>query len=203
MKKKLLSSLLVLGTTAGAFAPATTLATDVIGEPTADITINGSLGVDNTDPNEEIDEGQTDWINVTLDTATIFYNVSGTTNINSPTYNIANNSGRPVKVSVQNFAQTDGSDLAVISGLNFISSLDGTNVNQPLITSGVLETFTTPAELFTLSNSAGNLTADGTSTGSNATTFKYEGSVTADNITPINPTFTLTLQLDAVEFTTN
>lgn len=200
MKKKLLSSLLVLGTSVGALAPATILATDVIGEPTADITINGSLGIDNTDPEEDIDEGQTDWINVTLDTATIFYNASGTTNINSPTYNIANNSGRPVKVSVQNFVQTDSSDISVISSLNFVSSLGGSAITQPLISNGTLQTFGSPAELFTLANSVGNLTSGGSGTDSSSTTFKYEGSVTGNNIASTNPAFTLTLQLDAVSF---
>ncbi|WP_206856050.1 hypothetical protein [Candidatus Enterococcus mangumiae] len=200
MKKKLLSSLLVVGTSLGALAPATILATDVIGEPTADITINGSLGLDNTDPEEEIEEGNTNWINVTLDTATIFYNLSGTTTIDSPTYNIENNSGRPVKVSIQSFTQTDTSNISVIDSLNFVSSLGGSAITQSLINSGNVEAFGSPVELFTLANSEGNLTEDGSGTDSKSTTFKYEGTVSGTSIARTNPAFTLTLQLDAVPF---
>ncbi|MBO0461415.1 hypothetical protein JZO83_06605 [Enterococcus sp. DIV1298c] len=200
MKKKLLSSLLVVGTSLGALAPATILATDVIGNSSADITINGSLGLDNTDPDEEIEEGDTNWINVTLDTATIFYNLSGTTTIDSPTYNIENKSGRPVKVSIKDFTQTDTSNISVIDSLDFVSSIGGSAITKPLITSGDIEDFTNPTELFTLANSVGNLNADGTSTGDQSTTFKYEGTVSGDNIARTNPAFTLTLQLDAVSF---
>lgn len=197
MKKKLLSSLLVLGTTAGAFAPATILATDVLAEPTADITINGSLGLDNTDPDEEIEEGDTNWVNVTLDTATIFYNHRNTAEIASPTYNIVNNSGRPVSVSIQNFANTGG-DFSEISSLTINSP--EFSVSEDLITNGELHAFTEVTNLFTLANSEGSLAANGGITGPNAATFNYSGTVSSNTVARANPAFTLTLQLDALKF---
>ncbi|MBO1300578.1 MULTISPECIES: hypothetical protein [unclassified Enterococcus] len=200
MKKKLLSSLLVVGTSLGALAPATILATDVIGNSSADITINGSLGLDNTNPDEEIEEGDTNWINVTLDTATIFYNLSGTTTIASPTYNIENNSGRPVSVSIQNFSSISG-DYSDITSLNFVSPAPLQSARS-LITNGVLGTFTpaTSGILFTLANNQGNLTANDDGSHPSSTTFSYSGSVDSTTIDKANPSFTLTLQLDAVNF---
>ncbi|WP_195513306.1 hypothetical protein [Enterococcus sp. 1001283B150225_161107_E12] len=200
MKKKLLASVFVLGTTAGAFAPTTILASDVIGEPTADIQINGSLGLDNTDPEEEIEEGDTNWINVTLDTATIFYNLAGTISINSPTYNIANNSGRPVAVSVKNFASNSG-DYSAISALDIVSP-SPLSASRRLIANGQLQDFTPESSgvIFTLANREGRLTATGDTSNPTSTTFSYSGAVTSANISEANPSFTLTLQLDAVNF---
>lgn len=200
MKKKLLASLFVLGTTAGAFSPTTILATDVIGEPTADIQINGSLGLDNTDPEEEIEEGDTNWINVTLDTATIFCNLAGTTSINSPTYTIANNSGRPVAVSVKNFASNSG-DYSAISALDIVSP-SPLSASRRLITTGQLEDFVPESSgvMFTLANHEGRLTATGNTTNPSATTFSYRGAVTSPDVSEASPSFTLTLQLDAVNF---
>ncbi|MEE1499604.1 MAG: hypothetical protein U0K17_06510, partial [Enterococcus hirae] len=99
MMKKVLVSMLFSGSFVGFVAPAMVQAEDVIGVDQADIQINGTIGLDNTDPEEAIEESHDNWINVTLDTATIFYNVSGRNDIESPTYTIENKSGRPVDVS--------------------------------------------------------------------------------------------------------
>lgn len=86
MMKKVLVSMLFSGSFVGFVAPAMVQAEDVIGVDQADIQINGTIGLDNTDPEEAIEESHDNWINVTLDTATIFYNVSGRNDIESPTY---------------------------------------------------------------------------------------------------------------------
>ncbi|MDG3374961.1 hypothetical protein P5D95_26195, partial [Vibrio parahaemolyticus] len=101
--KKRLASLFIAGSFVGGLVPIAVQAQDVIGDGSAEIKVNGSIGLDNTDPTETIDEESEDWINVTLDTATIFYNISGRTNIESPTYTIKNNSGRPVDVTITKF----------------------------------------------------------------------------------------------------
>ncbi|RAV23560.1 hypothetical protein DQE84_20290, partial [Staphylococcus warneri] len=67
------------------------------------------------------EESHDNWINVTLDTATIFYNVSGRNDIESPTYTIENKSGRPVDVSIADFAQTNAESITEISSLNLVS----------------------------------------------------------------------------------
>ena len=71
--KKLLSTLLV-STAVFAGAQAVSADQNIIAETDADITVNGTLGADNTDPGATIPEGDKDWINVTLPTETIFYN---------------------------------------------------------------------------------------------------------------------------------
>lgn len=121
MMKKVLVSMLFSGSFVGFVAPAMVQAEDVIGVDQADIQINGTIGLDNTDPEEAIEESHDNWINVTLDTATIFYNVSGRNDIESPTYNIENKSGRPVDVSIADFAQTNAESITEISSLNLVS----------------------------------------------------------------------------------
>ena len=99
--KKLLSTLLI--STAVFGGAQIVAAQDVIGAGEADIAVNGTLGANNTDPGSTIPEGDTDWINVTVPTETIFYNKATDATIKAPTYDITNNSGRPVTVSVKSF----------------------------------------------------------------------------------------------------
>ena len=186
MMKKVLVSMLFSGSFVGFVAPAMVEAEDVIGVDQADIQINGTIGLDNTDPEEAIEESHDNWINVTLDTATIFYNVSGRNDIESPTYTIENKSGRPVDVSIADFAQTNAESITEISSL----------------AAGTLTDFaTTPVKLFTLANNEGKLTANGTANNAFSTTFNYAGTVSSTTATKSTPTFNLTLQLDAVSWT--
>ena len=107
--KKILSGLLLIGFLSG--GAASVFAAEVNGTDSASITVDGSLGQDNTDENApNIDEGSNDWINVTVDTANIFYTTkeSQHKNITSPDYTITNNSGRAVKVSVLDFTVDSG-----------------------------------------------------------------------------------------------
>ena len=199
MMKKVLVSMLFSGSFVGFVAPAMVQAEDVIGVDQADIQINGTIGLDNTDPEEAIEESHDNWINVTLDTATIFYNVSGRNDIESPTYTIENKSGRPVDVSIADFAQTNAESITEISSLNLVSPAA---TNTSLIAAGTLTDFaTTPVKLFTLANNEGKLTANGTANNAFSTTFNYAGTVSSTTATKSTPTFILTLQLDAVSWT--
>lgn len=174
------------------------------GTNTGNVKINGTLGANNTDPTAPINEGSGQWLNVTLDTDTIFYNTATSTAIESPTYNIKNNSGRPVNVKVKTFTHDDAIDITKIGALNatFTRAKTDTNaaasVSTNLITSGALTTDFTSASTLQLANSEGKLAKDDT-TGAYSTdgTFAYGGSVTSKINETIKPTFTMTLSLQA------
>lgn len=171
------------------------------GTNNADVAINGTLGADNTDPDAPIPDGSDKWINVTLDTATIFYNTQTDTSIVSPTYNITNNSGRPVSLKVNTFKQNDSVAITTISALNVnfkrnTTSTDetGTSVSTNLISSGSLVTSFSSASSIQLANKNGMIGSTDTSGAySNKATFGYTGSVTNKLTTMIKPTFTMNL----------
>jgi hypothetical protein len=197
--KKVLSTLLIA---TAAFGSAYAISADqtIIGTDTADVQINGTLGADNTDPGTTIPEGNKDWINVTLPTDTIFYNkaTSATaTPIKAPTYNITNNSGRPVKVTATGFTGTNTA-LPTDFDLNLtVASLGGltpTTATTALVENGVLKP-TLNSELITLANKEGKLTATGAvAANSNKATFTYTGEATA--ATALKVAYTLTLKFD-------
>lgn len=192
--KKMMASLLVAGACLGMALPTVVRAADVNGEGSADVTVNGTIGLDNTDPTESIEEGSDAWVNVTLDTTTVFYNVSGQTAIESPTYDIKNNSGRPVAVSVEKFESVSG-DYSMIDELN-LKVGDGTTTEQLMDATGPKTTFT-GAPLFTLANKEGKLTEADSSTDTSkaATTFGYDGELKAKSTGTETPSFTMTLKL--------
>lgn len=169
------------------------------GSNTGDVTINGTLGADNKDPDAKIPEGSDSWINVTLDTATIFYNTSSSTTIESPKYTIKNNSGRPVKVTPTSITQTNSVDISSIKDLtvNFKRDDSSQNSSAKLVSEGSVAV--TQATTLTLANKVGQLlstdtAATDTSTVDNASaTFSYGGSVSSALSTSITPTFTMTL----------
>lgn len=83
--KKILSGLLVGSALLGGAASVYAVEENVSGTNSASITVNGSLGQDNTDENgPNIDEGSDDWINVTVDTANIFYTTKDSNTKQSP-----------------------------------------------------------------------------------------------------------------------
>lgn len=190
---------LTLGTTS-AFAAEQTFSD---GQNTGDVIINGTLGADNTKENAVIPEGSDSWINITVDTATIFYNTSSSFDIQSPNYNITNNSGRPVAVGISSFTQTGSADISSISSLavNTTRSKSGTTdsagqtTNTNLITDGNLTDFSTPVSIITLANSNGKIAKDdvNNSYGKSAT-FNYTGTVSTKLSSTISPEFTMTLQ---------
>lgn len=196
--KKVIASLFVASACLGGILPtvAQAEAEDVNGASEANITVNGTIGVDNTNPEANINEGSDAWINVTLDTATVFYNVAGQTTIESPTYNIENKSGRPVNVSVTAFSHTNSEDIAGITKLNLVSTRsDGTALTETeLINGGSIPTIP-ETKILSLANNEGKFTEDGTATtDAKKATFGYTGEVSEG--AESTPSFTLTLQFD-------
>lgn len=199
--KKVIASLFVASACLDGILPtvAQAEAEDVNGASEANITVNGTIGVDNTNPEANINEGSDAWINVTLDTATVFYNVAGQTTIESPTYNIENKSGRPVNVSVTAFSHTNSEDIAGITKLNLVSTRsDGTDSTETPLFSGAgtpIGTLETPESILPLANNDRDM-GDGTKiANANKATFGYTGEV-SETATASKPSFTLTLQFD-------
>ncbi|MBS9339246.1 hypothetical protein G6R29_06475 [Fructobacillus sp. M2-14] len=164
------------------------------GTNNANVAVNGTLGADNTKPDSNIPEGSDKWINVTVDTATIFYNTSTDTKIIAPTYHITNNSGRPVSVKVNSFTQNDQKDISKIAALNVaMKRTDGVGTSTNLITSGSLSNVSQDSSL-QLANVNGNLAKGDTAvTGNNKATFTYNGAVSQKLTTEIQPSFTMNL----------
>lgn len=197
--KKVIASLFVASACLGGILPTVAQAENVNGESEANITVNGTIGTDNTDPEANINEGSDTWINVTLDTATVFYNIAGQTTIESPTYNIENMSGRPVDVSVTAFSHDGIADIADITELNLVSMLaNGTASKETeLINGGSIPTIP-ETKILSLANKDGNFTENGTDPtdpDAKKATFGYTGEV-SETATASTPTFTLTLQFD-------
>lgn len=207
MMKKLLSTLLV-STVVFAGAQAVS-AQDVVG-PTdnANISVKGTLGADNTDPDTTIPEGDKDWINVTLPTETIFYNTAAVKDIQAPTYTITNNSGRPVKISVAKFDANINNPTPLPGDFALNLKVTGpstgnaaTTASTPLVVGGVIQTPTN--ELITLANSSDQyvktdaLVPKGSAV-NNTATFTYSG--TATTTTALKLSYTLGLKFEAVKF---
>ncbi|MFZ1302237.1 MAG: hypothetical protein WAQ95_00050 [Lactococcus raffinolactis] len=203
--KKLLSTLLISTVIFGGVQAVA--AQDVVGAGDADINISGNLGADNTDPDTLIPETDVDWINVTVPTDTIFYSNGGDTVIKAPKYDIVNNSGRPVKISVKGFS-ANPSNPTVPGDFNLNLLVDGpatgnaaTTPSTELIKSGAPQGPTN--ELITLANSADQysktdpLVPAGTAV-KNKATFTFVGSATTTNVVKLK--YTLSLRFDAVGF---
>lgn len=172
---------------------------EINGEDSASITVNGTLGQDNEDENgPNIEEGSKDWINVTLDTANIFYTTkeSNHADITSPEYKITNNSGRGVKITVNDFSLNSG-NLDNVDSLSISSkdTFDGAkSVDLKAFNGG---------EFITLGNNQGKLDveADGFSTYKNETTYIYSGKTKSDyyKSKAEKTTHTLTLGFEALD----
>ena len=176
----------------------------ISGETTADVQVNGTLGADNTDPNANIPEGDTNWINVTVPTKTIFYNTAANPAIAAPSYTIQNNSGRPVTVTANGFTP-DGTNPTLPNDFTLKLAVTGTADNAAttastnLITDGtIVSSLNSP--LITLANVKNQQqAADSTGTPvNNKATFTYTGSATTT--TQVNVNYTLKLKFDAVKW---
>lgn len=169
----------------------------IIGEPTGEIPVKGDLGIDNTRDNQIIPEGDDGWINVTLPTATMFYNVKGNKTIKSPEYTIVNNAARGVKVSLGNFAVKDGESpsVAMIDTLDLQSVADS-NKKLTLIAGSQIAPATN-AELATLAS--GEKTGGSTAVPAGADfSYKYTGNIASDWDGTEVKNFTLTLNFQAL-----
>lgn len=201
--KKILSTLLISSVVFG--GAQAVMAQDIVGATDADITVNGTLGADNTDPGSTIPEKDIDWINVTVPTDTIFYNKVSEPAIKAATYDIVNHSGRPVMVSVNRFVDAAGVTNPTLPN-DFDLNLDvtGNNVtaaSTKLIDQGVLNKPTN--ELITLANGVDQYTKNDTAVAAssamnNKATFTYSGTATAS--TPLKLGYTLSLRFDSVAF---
>lgn len=169
------------------------------GENSADIEVNGTLGADNTDPNATIPEGVDAWINVTVPTKTIFYNTVGSASIKAPIYTIKNNSGRPVTITTNSFAEKAGNPATLPSDYALNLSVGGTTT-VPLISTGTIQTVAGQT-VASLANDKGQTVStdpEVTDPTTNSTTFTYTGSATETEQLKVN--YDLTLKFDAVSW---
>ncbi len=183
-----------------------------IGEDSATIPVQGTLGVDNTDPDSPIDEGDKAWINVTVPTQTYFYSAGTTANsvITSPKYTIKNNSGRPVIVNLNgltesgNPAQTDGKKISDTTTsnknveVNLISEGGVTHASSTNIIKNGSPVASLSSELTRLANQEGkNKSSEEAVSGSNILTFSYAGEIGSnlDGVYSSNYTLGLTFSV--------
>ncbi|MBP3972313.1 hypothetical protein KAF80_25505, partial [Bacillus sp. WL1] len=125
------------------------------GQTEANITAKGVIGeADSTDPDEAIPEGDNKWINVTIPTDVVFYSDEKSehkTIISPENYKITNNSGRPVKVFLQDFI---GKEDTAVKTLNLVSKIEGDFETKVLIRDNKIAV-TKESELVTLANNEG------------------------------------------------
>ncbi|MGK0603992.1 hypothetical protein [Enterococcus gilvus] len=186
-----LSSLMFLAVPVGA--------TDIVGEESGEIPINGTLGMDNTDEEAKIVEGEDSWINVTLPTETIFYSTNTKANapIKSPDYTITNNSGRPVDIKFSKLTKDAGSST---TDVDYDVSLRGFTTNPAIITGGEeVDQSGSPTTIHRLANSKGKLLeGDTDGLNLNTVTYGYEGTVNEDLAATVNHNFDMTLEFESV-----
>lgn len=187
-----LASMLLLAVPVGA--------KDIIADNTGDIPVNGTLGMDNTDPDAPINEKTDDWINVSLPMDTIFYNVNPNKNITSPDYTIINNSGRPVEVLFSKL----GNDTEQ-NEIDYDLLLKGFTNNPQIVDSGEAQDKSSAPELLqTLANKEGKLEKEGVATlDSNKVVYGYTGTVNqVDFDSKVEYNYDMTLEFKAVDWTT-
>lgn len=200
MKKLAISSLL-LGSLVGLGlnVSAEDNSQTIVGENEATIEVNGTLGADNTKPDAPINEGDNDWINVSVPTKTVFYGVAKTAEapVKSPEYTITNNSGRPVEVSVSKFS-LNGEDNFKETNLN-LQLKPSVEKSVDLIKAGVIDVSETV--IGNLANTEGKLTKEGDDGQPKAMTFSYTGSYDGTKLdASTSTTYNLVLKFKAVSF---
>ncbi|MBP1043927.1 hypothetical protein I6N95_23135 [Vagococcus sp. BWB3-3] len=160
------------------------LATVIDGEGTADVEIKGTVGkLDNTNPEEIIPEGTDEWVNVTLDTATAFHTTTASQHkmIDSADYQIANNSGRGVQITLSDIE----GEPVLVDVLTINGMVNGNTPNPPIAVD--LVTNSLPANLtqeawMVLGNKDGklNISSDTAGTYGKTASFNYSGSTIAN-----------------------
>lgn len=164
----------------------TALAAEINGESTGSIPVQGTLGADNTDENGGIDEGNEDWVNVTVPSKTLFYSSPGEDVIKAPTYSIINNSGRPVTIQANGFTLNGAN--GINQDTNLAVKLDataGSSSNSTLIIeNGAAKGQLSNVQIAELGNNKGKLTstaADGSAP--SEMTFTYSGTLNGSKVT--------------------
>lgn len=179
-------------------------AEEIVGENSGNVEINGTLGMDNKDPDAPIVEGEDSWINVSLPTETIFYSTNTKANapITSPKYTITNNSGRPVEVRFSKLTKKIGSDAETA---DYDVALAGFDVANPSIISAgnVADSSASPVLIQTLANGDGRLLANDIEDAyPNTITYGYTGIVKDELSQTIKHNFDMTLEFESVDWTT-
>ncbi|MFC0616118.1 hypothetical protein [Enterococcus faecalis] len=183
-KKQVIIATMMVGAIGVSFSTSAYATQTIDGSTTGEIKATGELGrEDNTDPGSEIPDGDDKWINVTLPTEVIFYNVDGEENIkSSANYEILNNSGRPVKVDLTSFriANAITAEREAIKSLS-LTNASGKSFNSVNLVENGVEKVTTTQELVRLANNEGKI---GTTNDPSAklTRFKFDGSVNKDKL---------------------
>lgn len=140
-------------------------------DTTADITVNGQIGFDNTDGSNPTNPSDPNlWLNIEVPTDMAFYSTDSSDHkdIDGDAGTLKNNSGRPVSISVSDF--TDGNGNA--AQLDGISELDliptsGNTIDLKTFVGGELTTLISP-------DASGQ---DASVTGVSETTMKITGKV--------------------------
>lgn len=195
--KKILAGLLMVGVSLTAFSLTAHSVENFDGVPSAEVEINGFIGQDNTDPAAEIPEGHDDWINVDLDTATMFWTTGDSTEIKAPNYSIQNKSGRPVDIKIASLVAETAPDTETTLDLNMVTTMVPDEGEEDII--NTIQLVTGNAIVDPLSNGTGipvgQLVANSEVDGRNMM-FTYAG--TADATGVDTPSYTMVLEFTAV-----
>ena len=126
---------------------------------TADMTVTGIVGaMANTDPNENIPDGDARWINVTLPTSALFNSNPATSNatLMAPDYAIKNNSGRPVRVALNDVKNNSQTTIKAVKNVTLEGKTHG-KTTQDIILDGVPQSPSAPVKLADLGDNQGKI----------------------------------------------
>lgn len=209
-KTNILLTTMMLGLSVSGLTQVASAQQNIDGKNSADVIINGTIGkLDNTDPDALIPEGFDEWINVTVDVATAFHTTtaSGHKNIESADYDIVNNSGRGVEVTLNKIAAETAPKY--VDTLTINAKEDGLFTKPKatnLVESNALVDLTNSPVWMTLANKDGrlNVDTDAAAAYANATTFNYTGTTVADLPTDVDKkstpeNYTLTLKFTSLQ----
>lgn len=206
MKKNVIASLvltgMVLGTGSSAFAAESTgykTYDNVDGKAYddtkgLDIPVNGTLGkMDNTNPDENLPEGDDRWLNVTIPTSVMFNTNPAKENkeIEAATYTIKNSSGRPIKVDLAKFS---GSEVPAITKLS-LKPTTGTAID--VVTGGKVTDKVDQLLVNKLAAKTGNYAF--TYTGTVDPTLIKETPAKADEATTQKVSYTMNLKFEVLD----
>lgn len=197
MKKTILGGLLLVS---GGLFTATVSADQkqVITQSSTQIPIVGTLGADNTNPEENIPEESNGWINVSVPDSTVFGTLKKDANsvVVSPKYFIQNFSGRGVKVSYTGISKTSSEIDKPGLNLKFAAenpeSATLTNPTFSLIDKDILSN--TSVDIATLNPVSKSGGTDG-----GKFIYKYTGNVEKALTETVHSTYEMTLRFAAVK----
>lgn len=186
LNKKIMTAMILFGTMSGGCLNIVhadegdnqTIDGKVTNPAAATITTRGNLGeIDNTDPNTPLPEGDNRWINVTLPTEVVFESKDSTTITSPKNYQIVNNSGRPVKVDVNEYIITGGNGVPALTSLNIkrTTGYDGNTTVNLVSSKAEVKEYKINKEFVRLANKEGKF-ADKVD-GAKLTNFEFTGTM--------------------------